>query len=42
MIRNPLQISIFLLAALVFGAMLAGEAQAQQVVTGTTGEGAQY
>jgi pimeloyl-ACP methyl ester carboxylesterase len=42
MARNQLQRSIFVLAALLFGAMLAGEAQAQQVVTGTTGEGAQY
>ena len=42
MARNQLQRSIFVLTALLFGAMLAGEAQAQQVVTGTTGEGAQY
>lgn len=40
MVKNLLQRSI--LAALLFGAMLAVEAQAQQIVTGTTGEGAQY
>ena len=42
MVKNQLQRSIFVLAALLFGAIFAGDAQAQQVVTGTTGEGAQY
>jgi len=44
MIKNQLQRSIFVFAALLFASMLAVEAQAQQVVTvtGTTGEGAQY
>jgi pimeloyl-ACP methyl ester carboxylesterase len=42
MIKNRLQMSMFLLAALLFASMLAGEALAQQVITGTTGEGARY
>jgi|WetSurSiteA1Bulk_404760.scaffolds.fasta_scaffold07713_1 alpha-beta hydrolase superfamily lysophospholipase len=42
MVKYPLQKSILVIAVLLFGAILAGEAQAQQVVTGTTGEGAQY
>jgi pimeloyl-ACP methyl ester carboxylesterase len=42
MVKNRLQKSILVIAVVLFGAMLAGEAQAQQAVTGTTGEGALY
>ncbi len=42
MVKNQLQKSILVIAALIFAVMLVGEGQAQQVVTGTTGEGAQY
>lgn len=42
MVKNKSQSFILALAALLFVVTLAGEAQAQQVVTGTTGEGAQY
>jgi hypothetical protein len=42
MIKNQIKISMFLFAALLFGTMLADEALAEQVITGTTEEGALY
>ncbi len=38
MVKNQLQRSILVLAVLLFGATLVGDAQAQQVVSGTTGD----